>query len=330
MLEHLAIIGLGSIGRRHLRVARELRPELKITIVRSGRGESSEEEKLADNIFYSLEKAVDAGIQAAVISTPAVCHLEQVKVLMQAGINILVEKPLSHTTDHVHDLIKLQKKRNLVGLVGYCLRHDPCALKFNENLKNKIKSGKILHAYVDCGSYLPEWRPGQNYRQSVSANKNLGGGVLLELSHELDYIRWFFGEMESVYANITSSGTLEIDSEDSAEMIFVSRQGFPIFVHLDFNSRSSRRSCSVRSTNGDLIWDAIKQEVTWDPVVGPKEIERYDHDRDVIYRKQMQHFFDCIEDGQSPAVSITEGAAVLSMIECACRSNAMEKKIVII
>ncbi len=329
MIEHLAIIGLGSIGRRHLRVARKLRPELNIAVVRSGRGESFEEEKLADNIFYSLEKAVDAGIQAAVVATPTVCHLEQVKVLMQAGINILVEKPLSHTTDYVHDIMKMHKNLNLVCLVGYCLRYDPSALKFIERLNNG-KTGEILHVSIDCGSYLPDWRPGQNYRQSVSANKDLGGGVLLELSHELDYIRWFFGEMESVYADISSSGTLEIDVEDSAEMIFVSSRGFLISVHLDFNSRSSRHTCSVRCANGDLIWDAIRREISWQRADGPKKIENYDHDRDEIYLKQLQHFFECIEDGQTPAVSLAEGAEVLRMMEAACKSSAMGKKMALV
>ena len=107
----------------------------------------------------------------------------------------------------------------------------------NEMINSK-KIGKILHVQVDCGSYLPEWRKGQDYRKSVSAKTKLGGGVLLELSHELEYIRWFFGDMKSVYANIQNSETLDIDVEDSVDMIFESDKGFSVSVHLDYNSIS--------------------------------------------------------------------------------------------
>ena len=112
-------------------------------------------------------------------------------------------------------------------------------------------------------------------------------------------------------------------------MIFYSLQGFTIAVHLDFNSRSIRRTCIARCTKGDLIWDAIRREVSWQPADGSKKIKSYDYDQDEIYRKQMHHFFECIEDGQSPAVSLAEGAAVLRMIEAARKSNAIGKKIAI-
>ena len=90
-----------------------------------------------------------------------------------------------------------------------------------------------------CYSYLPDWRSKRNYSKTSSAMKKLGGGVLLDLSHELDYIRWFFGEMKSVFANIQNSGTLDIDVEDSVDMIFESDKGFSVSVHLDFNSRTT-------------------------------------------------------------------------------------------
>ena len=94
-------------------------------------------------------------------------------------------------------------------------------LHFIFNIINSKKIGQILHVQVDCGSYLPDWRKGTDYRESVSAKAELGGGVLLELSHELDYIRWFFGEMISISANIQNSGTLGIDVEDDISKKYV-------------------------------------------------------------------------------------------------------------
>ena len=143
MINNIGIIGLGSIGCRHLRLLRELRPELIIIAVRSGKGKKVIEEKLADTVVYSLEDAIKHGIEAAIIATPAVYHIQQATVLMEKGIHILLEKPISHSLDNVNKLLKVQKKSKSVALVGYCLRYNSGALKFHGMLNNK-KIGQIL------------------------------------------------------------------------------------------------------------------------------------------------------------------------------------------
>ena len=326
MINNIGIVGLGSIGCRHLRLARELRSDLNIVAVRSRKGKKIEEEKLVDSVVYSLEDAIGCGIEAAIIATPAVYHVQQAIELMEKGIHVLIEKPLSHSLDNVNKLLRIAKISKLVGLVGYCLRYDPGALKFNKMLNNQ-KIGQILNAQVECGSYLPDWRKGMDYRNSVSAKAELGGGVLSELSHELDYIRWFFGDMKSVYANIQNSGTLDINVEDSTDMIFESELGFSVSVHLDFNSRNTRRKCIARCANGDLIWDAVANKVIWLPANGSAKLETYTNDRDYIYKEQLKHFFDCIENKKLPLVSIHDGVAVLHMIDSIKKSLKIGEKV---
>ena len=328
MINNIGIIGLGSIGQRHLRLAKELRPKLNIIAVRSGMGKKVEEEKLLNAVVHSLDEAIDYGIEVSIIATPAVYHIKQAIELMERGVHVLIEKPLSHSLDNINELLKAQKKSKAVGLVGYCLRYNLGALQFNNILKNK-KIGQILHVQVDCGSYLPDWRKGQDYRESVSAKAELGGGVLLELSHELDYIRWFFGEMKSVFANIQNSGTLDVDVEDSADIIFEAEQGYSVSVHLDFNTRNTRRKCTARCSNGDLTWDAIDNMLIWQSVDGIKEVETYQNDHNYIYREQLKHFFDCIENKKRPLVSLDDGAIVLNMIESAKKSHKIGKKVAI-
>jgi predicted dehydrogenase len=328
MVNNVAIIGLGSIGRRHLRLIRELRPNINIIAVRSGKSEKVQEEKIADEIVYNMEDTINTGIQAAIIATPATFHADQALRLMNLEIHVLIEKPLSHSLEKVDELLRAAGELDAVGLVGYCLRYDPAALKFKEILATE-KIGQILSVQVNCSSYLPDWRLNMDYRQSVSAKKELGGGVLLELSHEFDYIRWFFGDMKSVYANIQNSGTLDIDVEDSADMIFESDKGCSVSVHLDFNSRNTRRECIARCSNGDLTWDAIANKVTWQTANGSEELETYKNDRDYIYREQLKHFFDCIDNKKLPSVSINDGVAVLQMIESAKESHKIGKKVAI-
>ena len=328
MINNIGIIGLGSIGIRHLRLARKLRPEIKIIAVRSGKGKKVQEEKIADEIIYNLEDAINIGIQAAIIATPATFHAEQALRLMNLGIHVLIEKPLSHTLENIDELLRAAGEFDVVGLVGYCFRYDPAALKFIEVLATK-EIGQVLSVQVNCSSYLPEWRLNMDYRQSSSSKKELGGGVLLELSHELDYIRWFFGEMKSVYANIQNSGTLDIDVEDSADMIFESDKGYPVHVHLDFYSRNTRRECIARCSNGDLIWDAIANKVTWQTANGSEELATFKNDRDYIYLEQLKHFFDCIDNKKQPSVSLDDGFIVLNMIEAAKKSHKIGKKVTI-
>jgi predicted dehydrogenase len=325
-INRILVIGLGSIGKRHLRLARELMPDADIRVLRHQ--ECATNPEYTDGCFSSLEKALFFNPQIAVIANPAPLHMQVALPLARAGVHLLIEKPLSQSLQNVDKLLNCVTKQGYVGLVGYCLRYDPAAVKFKEKLCDG-KIGKILHVQVDCGSYLPDWRQGQDYRQSVSANKKLGGGVLLELSHEIDYVRWFFGDLDDVSAILVNSNTLDIDVEDSAEMVFSSPQGFTIAVHLDFNSRSNRRSCKVRGTEGDLIWDAVSQKVAWMPTGKPDEVETFQHERNFIYREQLKHFFDCIENDQSPRVTFKDGAETLRIVEAARESSATGKKVVL-
>ena len=324
MINCLAIVGLGSIGRRHLRLISEIRPDIKIIVVRSGHGSACDEEKMAVKITDSIGDAIKEGIQAAIISSPATLHLKQSLELAKNGIHLLIEKPISHTSDRVKELLKIVNENRITTMVGYVLRYDLGAIKFKNWLDNKIK-GKILHARIECGSYLPDWRPDQDYRKTVSALSELGGGVLLELSHEIDYLYWFFGKPKDVQAQIRNSGTLDINVEDQVDLLMTSEQGYCISVQIDFNRRHVERKCKVLTTEGELIWDAVKQNVTWKGVNKEQFKYEYNNERNSIYRKQLEVFFDCIENDNDPIVTVKDGINVISLIDAV--RNASEKGI---
>ena len=324
MINCLAIVGLGSIGRRHLRLISEIRPDIKIIVVRSGHGSACDEEKMAVKITDSIGDAIKEGIQAAIISSPATLHLKQSLELAKNGIHLLIEKPISHTSDRVKELLKIVNENRITIMVGYVLRYDLGAIKFKNWLDNKVK-GKILHARIECGSYLPDWRPDQDYRKTVSALPELGGGVLLELSHELDYLHWFFGNPVDVQAQIRNSGTLDINVEDQVDLLVTSKQGYPITVQIDFNRRHIERKCKVLTTEGELIWDAVNKNVTWKGVNKEQSKYEYNNERNSIYRKQLEVFFDCIENDNDPIVTVKDGINVISLIDAV--RNASEKGI---
>ena len=163
-VKHLCIVGLGSIGKRHLMIAKKIDKSICITIVRSDKNKKDVEEKYADNVVYNLNDAIYLGIDTAIVSSPAVKHIEDTLYLFESGIHVLVEKPLSNCLDGIENLLKIQKKKKTVGMVGYVLRHSKSAKKFFKIVSEKKE--KVIHVNVECSSYLPDWRKNTDYRKS--------------------------------------------------------------------------------------------------------------------------------------------------------------------
>ena len=185
----LILVGYGPRGKNWLQIIKKNKKTEIIAICDIN--EKTKDKYTIDIPFYSKisNALLESKADGIILSTPPFNRMKDLKACAKYRLPILVEKPLSDTMEGGNELIKTQKESGLVGLVGYCFRYDPAALKFRELLNND-KTGQILHVTVDCGSYLPDWRPGENYKKSVSAKNKLGGGVLLELSLELDYIRY--------------------------------------------------------------------------------------------------------------------------------------------
>ncbi len=324
-INQVAIVGLGNIGRRHLRILKDIRPDIEIRLVPS-RGKNFVAEGFDPGSMFSIEEAVRAGVQAAIIASPAVSHVEQARILARAGVHLLVEKPVSDRVENVGALLTDVASAGVVGLVGYVLRYDPAARRFSEMVGQGV-AGERLNIRVECRSYLPTWRPGLDYRESVSALRELGGGVLLELSHELDYIRWFFGESSSVRAHLYNSGFLGVDVEECADLILTGEKGVPVSLHLDFSSQYAARFVTVYGTQGTLTWDAIGKQVRWRPVGGEEEVEMFDLDRELMYRNQLRHFVDCVENGATPVVPLEDGAATLGLVDAARRSHESGQRV---
>ena len=326
IINRLAIIGLGSIGKRHVKLITEIRPDIEVIIVRSGNGSACNEELMATKIVHSVGDAIKENIQAAIIASPATLHLEQSLELAKAGVHLLIEKPISDTSDGIIELFEIIEKNNLIAMVGYVLRYDPGAIKFKKLIDSK-EIGNILHARIECGSYLPEWRPGVDYRKTVSSLPELGGGVLLELSHELDYLHWFFGNPKDVQAHIRNSGTLGINVEDQVDLLITSEMGYCISVQVDFNRRHVERKCKVLTTEGELTWDAVNKNVSCELVGKDIVYYEYNNERDYIYRKQLKVFIHCIEGNNSTPVAVKDGMNVVKLIDAAHKSSVSESKI---
>lgn len=321
MIDRLLIAGLGSIGRRHLRLLREILPNADIRVLR----QSSVEENIfgVNGCFNQIGDAVAFSPQLAIISNPAPFHLDTANALVNVGAHLLVEKPISTSTKNVEQLIRVCDDKSLVLQVGYNLRFLDTLQKLRQEVQ-QAAIGEIYAIHHDTGQYLPDWRPGAEYQNSVSARADLGGGVLLELSHELDMLRWVFGDVSWMSGWVGRLGPLELDVEDSVLLNMGLEGGQVVQLSMDFLRRHPTRVCTVIGSEGSLKWDATEGKLTrFTPDTGQwKEVMSDNAARDASYKAQLIALLTAIREGKPNLVAASgrDGLAVLALVEAARRS----------
>ena len=324
MLQRILIVGLGSAGKKHLRLARELLPFSEIKILRHQ--ETGEIPEFSDGYVGTIEDAIEFAPQIAILANPSSFHVPIALELAKTGTHILIEKPISSTTEHILELIEACKEYGCVLQVGYNLRYSPSLQSFRELLQTRV-IGNTLSVRCEVGQYLPSWRPGVDYRLGVSAKKDLGGGVLLELSHELDYLQWIFGNIDWVRATLTRQSSLEIDVEDSAHLTlgFISKEDeFQLIgtLDMDFIRHDQTRTCTAIGSKGSLRWDGITGEVSFFEEGASSWKRLFSHTplMDETYLAEWQEFVNCVNTGTAPSVSGHDGLQVLKVVESALSS----------
>jgi predicted dehydrogenase len=324
LINRILIVGLGSIGKRHLRLAKELLPKADIRVLRHQ--VTSEVPEFSNGCFSGIEEAIAFAPQIAVIASPSPFHIATAQSLAEVGVHLLIEKPLSNSLDGVTQLLETCQKQGTVLLTGYNLRFLPSLQRFRDLLGEGV-IGKVLSVRCEIGQYLPSWRPDSDYRQSVSARRELGGGVLLELSHELDYLRWIFGEIDWVKATLSHQSSLEIDVEDTAHLILgftPTTDGHQLIgsVNLDFIRHDTTRLCTSIGENGSLRWNGLTGEVALYETGAKewRELFSHTHQRDDSYLAEWQNFIECITEHKRPMITGEDGLKVLQIIEAARNS----------
>ena len=319
MINKILIIGFGSIGARHARVVKALYPNIEIGILHQRKKTSPH---VSNNYeFFNIEDALAFEAQIAIIANPSPFHVLVAKSFANAGIHLLIEKPLSDSMSQVETLFEIAKKNHSLITVGYNLRFIKSLQKFKSIIEDGL-IGRVNSVQCSVGQYLPSWRPGTDYRKSVSANSRLGGGALLELSHELDYLIWIFGSVEWVQAFIGRQSNLEIDVEDSVCLVMqhMGRNGngsIPASVNLDFIRHDSTRSCTAIGTLASLRWDGVNDRVEiWEANSdGWIELYKGDSGRDESYASQFSNFMNAISEDDQEKVKLNNGVAALNLIE---------------
>jgi len=293
LVDKILFVGMGSIGCRHLKNIKEILPSVKIAALRSNKSNiSNPHDNLIDCTLYDIKDARKFKPDIVFITNPTSVHVETALEFIDQVKWMFIEKPVSDDLQKVQKLI--DKYENTFIHVACPLRFHP-ALKY---IKNYLEdSTRIINIKIVSGSYLPDWRPEQDYRETYCAKNELGGGVSLDLIHEIDYMRWIFGDIYQGYFGSAKISELEIDTEDISYGVWKLKSGVLCEIHLDYFRKIPQRYMEIITKEAVITVDLINSMITIDDGKNTEKIE-FDFDRNDMYVKEMQYFLECISEGK--------------------------------
>ncbi len=249
--EYICIISFGNIAKKHFNIIRKLYPKIKIIII------SKNQKKIKNAIIFTdLNKINKFKIFLAIICSPASFHVSHANFFLKKNIPTFIEKPFSSNHNEVIKLINNYKNKKRPISIGYVFRYHRQAWKIKKLLDTNI-IGKINYVKVNNFSYLPYWR-NKDYRKSVSAIKSLGGGVLNELSHEIDLLYWFFGKFDYINCKLNNLKRIDINTDDDCFFEFC-KGNIRLYGHMNFSEKFYKERTLLISGNKGLInWDLNK------------------------------------------------------------------------
>jgi predicted dehydrogenase len=323
----ILVIGCGSIGERHIKNLKSLSAGIIIASdINRDRLQLIKEQYSLD-VFDDVDAAFDSHPDVVLVCTPPHLHIPLAMKAVDHGCHVFIEKPLSHTLEQVEDFLAKAKKKKRTVFVGYNLRFQK-GIRFMKQLLEEGDIGKTLAVRAEFGQYLPDWRPSQDYTKSYTAQQNMGGGIILDGSHEIDYVRWLTGEITEVACFAGTLGSLNVDVEDTAELLLRTDQGVIAEIHLDFLQRVYARTCKIIGTQGTLVWDYSDQVVKlytaekkqWQTFL----IQTEPND---MYIEEMKHFLDCVHGKAEPLVDGFVAKKVLEIALAAKKSASIGKAV---
>lgn len=309
-MKHFLVIGLGSIGRRHAANLFALYPDARFTFLRHQNQRDTFCDQLDATIATDLDALLAQDFDLAIVASPSANHIDTLPRLIARGWPLLVEKPIVSTLGDC-DIVEglLAKAPEAVRAAAFNFRYIPSLMTVRKMLRDG-QLGHVVRASLVAGQWLPAWRPAQDYRLSYSADARRGGGVELDLVHEIDLVRWFFGETQLEYARCGKYSDLEIAANDTALMVFSAGPAGPVIhVSLDYVSRQRLRHYEVVGDRAGLCWD-IRGTLDLISPEGRKTIDGRENGFDVAqsYVDMLRAVFAAIDgNGPDPTQSLDDG-----------------------
>lgn len=298
------VVGYGSMGARHAKNLKKILKRKEDIIVCRQPGQ---DKAPYFETFFNLNKALAKKPTAVIIATPPSSHMPIALKCANQGCHLFIEKPLANNLKGAVELTALAKRKKLKVMLGCNFRFHP-GLKRLKRLIEKKRVGKIISIIVQVGQYLPDWRPNKKYQEIYSAQKSLGGGVVLDLIHELDSLYWLCGKPKTVFAFCDKLSNLKIDVEDTADILLKFKNKIQANIHLDYVQRQAQRRYQIIGEKRTISWDYFRHP-----------------NRNKMYLDEMRHFVQCVRKQKRPLIDLEQGMEVLK-IALAVKESSLRGK----
>jgi len=315
------LVGCGSIARRHAANLRKLGVGRLLAFDPDAQRVEHMIRELDCEPVASLQAGLDARPGAILICTPPSAHAAAALAAIARTVPCFIEKPIAHAVAAAESVRRAAAKRRVPVVIGYQLRFHPAIAWIRRGLSAR-RWGPVQYIRAQVGQYLPDWRPWQDYRKSYTARKSLGGGILLDASHEIDLALHLAGPAKSVFCAAGRLSALKIDVEDTAELTLRFRGGAMGSVHLDMIRRAYDRTCQILCRDGVVEWsyqDGTVREYrartkAW-------TTHAFTKDGNEMYLAEMRAFLAVARGARAGGASAQDGLAALRIVEAAKRSE---------
>ena len=301
---NVLIIGLGSIGKKHVDALKKLEPNAVVFALRSSNGKDVYLD--VKNIYSILD--IKTTIDFVIISNVTSEHEKSILIAINLNCPIFIEKPVLNSVANAENISKKLAIKNIHTYVACNLRFHP-AIQFISNYL-KTNDLKINEVNIYCGSFLPDWRKGKNFREIYSSHKNLGGGVHLDLIHEIDYCTWLFGLPEKVVSVKRSVSTLNIDAFDYANYI-LQYPKFAATISLNYYRRDKKRQIEILTDDTTILIDLEKNKII--DLIKNEILFSKNFNILETYLDQMSYFIENIRYNNQPMNSFSNAVNVLKL-----------------
>ena len=318
------LVGYGSIGRRHLTNLHSL-GVTDWAVVHTGQGTLPLELPCPARIYSDLAKALETEAPSfAVIANPTSLHIDAALACANAGCDLLMEKPISHSLEGVDELEAATTALGTKILVGFQFRFHPALMRIRDLLRSGAM-GTPLHARVIWAEHLPSWHPWEDWRKSYAARAELGGGVHHTICHPFDYLRMLFGDPVTVFATLTRDGPLELPVPEAADVVLCFPEGLSAQVHLDFWCRPPMHQMDLICSEGSIHWDYMTGSLrVWSTNRDGCQVDAFPSvdARNELFLSEARHFLGVLSGSEESGCRLEDGIAVVRICEAIDRSAA--------
>lgn len=314
--KHILILGSGSVGKRHARNLSSQDCDISCFDPREDRIKELAEETPIKSSSTDLEQALSIeGLDGVVVASPTAYHPDQTIRALELGLPVLLEKPPAKTLADTRDMLDAAEKSGVSVLLGYTWRWWPPLLRVRELLESG-RIGKPLHVQFHMSAHLADWHPWEPYQEFFMSSKEQGGGALLDESHWIDLMLWFFGKPQSLFGQVEKNSDLEIETDDNVDVMVNYPDGKRVTIHLDLYGRPHEKFIRFIGDKGTILWSADPNRISIG--TGMEQVwehEKYTCDRNDMFLEVAREFLSVLEGKSATTCSLVDGVLVMEMVE---------------